>query len=67
MAVHKQTPGRGEMVIFNRSRMKMFWLCVHELAPSEVWWRRYEQINDFERLLAEEGTTVLKFSCISIR
>ena len=60
--VHKQTPGRGEMVIFNRSHYEdVLVVRVHELAPSEVWRRRYEQINDFERLLAEEGTTVLKF------
>ena len=34
---------------------------VKELAPKQVWKRRYRQINDFERLLTETGTTVLKF------
>jgi polyphosphate kinase 2 (PPK2 family) len=34
---------------------------VHKIVPEEVWKRRYEQINAFERLLAEEGTTILKF------
>jgi polyphosphate kinase 2 (PPK2 family) len=34
---------------------------VRELVPREVWERRYEHINDFERMLADEGTTILKF------
>jgi polyphosphate kinase 2 (PPK2 family) len=34
---------------------------VHKLVPSRIWKRRFDQINDFERLLAEEGTTILKF------
>lgn len=60
--VHKQTPGRGEIVIFNRSHYEdVLVVRVHELVPKEVWSRRYEQINNFERLLAEEGTTILKF------
>jgi polyphosphate kinase 2 (PPK2 family) len=34
---------------------------VHELVPPDVWQKRYDQINNFERMLAEEGTTILKF------
>ena len=34
---------------------------VHDLVPTEVWQRRFEQINAFEHLLADEGTTILKF------
>jgi polyphosphate kinase 2 (PPK2 family) len=34
---------------------------VHNLVPPKVWRRRYDQINDFERMLVEEGTTILKF------
>ncbi len=34
---------------------------VHDLAPRAVWSKRYDQINAFERMLAEEGTTILKF------
>jgi len=34
---------------------------VHELAPPEVWRRRYAHINEFGRMLADEGTTILKF------
>jgi PPK2 family polyphosphate:nucleotide phosphotransferase len=60
--VHKQTPGRGEMVIFNRSHYEdVLVVRVHNLVPEEVWSRRYVHINAFERLLAEEGTTILKF------
>ena len=60
--VHKQTPGRGEMVIFNRSHYEdVLVVRVHQLVPEEIWSKRYAQINDFERLLAEEGTTILKF------
>lgn len=60
--VHKQTPAKGEIVIFNRSHYEdVLVVRVHALAPTEVWKRRYDQINAFERLLAEEGTTILKF------
>jgi PPK2 family polyphosphate:nucleotide phosphotransferase len=60
--VHQQVPGRGEIVIFNRSHYEdVLVVRVHELVPEQVWSRRYAQINDFERLLVEEGTTILKF------
>jgi len=60
--IHQQTPGKGEMVIFNRSHYEdMLVVRVHKLVPEEVWKRRYQQINNFEKLLAEEGTTILKF------
>ncbi len=60
--VHQQVPGRGEIVIFNRSHYEdVLVVRVHELVPKERWSRRYQQINDFERLLVEEGTTILKF------
>ena len=59
--VHKQVPARGEIVIFNRSHYEdVLVVRVHKLAPPAVWGRRYDHINDFERLLAEEGTTILK-------
>ncbi len=49
-------------MIFNRSHYEdVLVVRVHGLVPAEVWKRRYAQINDFERLLAEEGTTILKF------
>ena len=60
--VHQQTPGRGEIVIFNRSHYEdVLVVRVHNLVPVEVWQRRYEQINAFEAMLADEGTTILKF------
>jgi len=60
--VHPRVPGRGEMVIFNRSHYEdVLVVRVQKLAPPEVWRQRYDQINDFERLLAETGTVVLKF------
>jgi PPK2 family polyphosphate:nucleotide phosphotransferase len=60
--IHAKTPGAGEMVIFNRSHYEDVLVArVDGLVQPGVWRRRYEQINDFERLLAESGTTVLKF------
>ena len=60
--VHKYTPGKGEIVIFNRSHYEdVLVVRVHELVPKTVWRRRFKHIRDFERLLADEGTTILKF------
>jgi PPK2 family polyphosphate:nucleotide phosphotransferase len=60
--VHAQTPGRGELVVFNRSHYEdVLVVRVHSLVPKSVWKKRYEQINAFERTLADEGTTILKF------
>jgi polyphosphate kinase 2 (PPK2 family) len=50
------------MVIFNRSHYEdVLVVRVHGLVPEGVWSRRYRHINEWERLLAEEGTTILKF------
>ena len=60
--VHKQTPGKGEIVIFNRSHYEdVLVVRVHSLVGEDVWKKRYDQIKAFEQLLAEEGTTILKF------
>jgi PPK2 family polyphosphate:nucleotide phosphotransferase len=60
--VHKHTPGIGEIVIFNRSHYEdVLVVRVHDLVPNSVWERRFKHIRDFERLLADEGTTILKF------
>jgi len=60
--IHKRTPGKGEIGIFNRSHYEdVLVVRVHGLAPRRVWSKRYEQINDFERTLAEGGTTIVKF------
>ena len=59
---HQHTPGKGQVAIFNRSHYEdVLVVRVHDLVPKKVWSQRYEQINDFERLLADEGTTILKF------
>jgi len=59
---HKETPGNGQVVIFNRSHYEdVLVVRVHKLVPPEVWKKRFDQINQFERILAENGTTILKF------
>ena len=60
--IHKHTPRRGEVAIFNRSHYEDVLVPrVHKLAGREVWQRRFEQINAFESMLASEDTIVLKF------
>ena len=60
--VHAHVPARGELVVFNRSHYEdVLVVRVHSLVPKRVWKKRYEQINAFERMLADEGTTILKF------
>jgi PPK2 family polyphosphate:nucleotide phosphotransferase len=59
---HQRTPAKGEVVIFNRSYYEdVLVVRVHKLAPKSLWSKRYEQINDFERTLAANGTRILKF------
>jgi PPK2 family polyphosphate:nucleotide phosphotransferase len=60
--VHANTPGRGEITIFNRSHYEdVLVVRVHNLVPEAVWSERYDHINAFERQLADEGTTIRKF------
>ena len=60
--IHKRTPAKGEIGIFNRSHYEdVLVVRVHGLVPRRVWSKRYDQINDFERTLAESGTTIVKF------
>jgi PPK2 family polyphosphate:nucleotide phosphotransferase len=60
--IHKAVPRRGYIGIFNRSHYEdVLVVRVHNLVPDEVWQQRYDQINHFERLLADSGTTILKF------
>jgi PPK2 family polyphosphate:nucleotide phosphotransferase len=60
--IHKQTPGKGEMVLFNRSHYEdVLVVRVKNFVPEAVWRKRYGQIVNFEQQLAEEGTTILKF------
>jgi PPK2 family polyphosphate:nucleotide phosphotransferase len=60
--VHKVTPGKGQFGVFNRSHYEdVLVVRVHDLAPEKVWQARYEHINQFEALLADSGTIILKF------
>lgn len=60
--VHAQTPSAGQIKIFNRSHYEdVLVVRVHKLVPKQVWRRRYEHINAFERLLADSSTIILKF------
>ncbi|HEV3458306.1 MAG TPA: polyphosphate kinase 2 family protein [Thermoanaerobaculia bacterium] len=60
--VHAKVPCAGELAIFNRSHYEAVLVeRVHKLVPAKVWKARYGAINDFERLLVENRTTVLKF------
>ena len=59
---HVRTPGKGEVVIFNRSHYEdVLVVRVHKLVPKPEWSKRYELINDFEKMLHENGTRILKF------
>ncbi len=60
--IHRRTPATGEIAIFDRSHYEdVLIVRVHDLVPPEVWSRRYDHINAWERMLADEGTTILKF------
>jgi PPK2 family polyphosphate:nucleotide phosphotransferase len=60
--IHAAIPRAGEIGIFNRSHYEdVLIVRVHDLVPKKVWSRRFDQINDFERMLSEEDTTVVKF------
>ena len=60
--IHKKAPANGELRIFNRSHYEdVLVVRVHDLVPKKQWNKRYRQINDFERMLAENGTTIRKF------
>lgn len=60
--VHKHAPRRGEFALFNRSHYEdVLVVRVHDLAPKKLWQQRYGHIRDFEELLAEHGTIVLKY------
>lgn len=59
--IHKAAPARGNVGIFNRSQYEdVLVVRVHSLVPKEEWQGRYERINDFERMLTEGGTTIVK-------
>jgi len=60
--IHQHTPPKGYIGIFNRSHYEdVLVVRVNNLVPPEVWQKRYEQMNHFERLLSDCGTRILKF------
>ncbi|MGH7517473.1 MAG: PPK2 family polyphosphate kinase [Gemmatimonadales bacterium] len=64
--VHQRVPPRGMIGVFNRSHYEdVLVVRVQGLVPEEVWRARYDQINAFERHLADNGVTILKF-CLHI-
>jgi PPK2 family polyphosphate:nucleotide phosphotransferase len=59
---HQHTPGKGMIHVFNRSHYEdVLVVRVKRLVEEERWRSRYDSINDFERMLAREGTTIVKF------
>ncbi len=60
--VHQQVPGQGELTIFNRSHYEDVLITrVHDWIDDKECKRRYAHIRDFERMLSETGTVILKF------
>ena len=60
--IHRAVPEKGMIGVFNRSHYEdVLIVRVHGLAPKDDIEQRYDQINDFERLLADNHTTILKF------
>jgi PPK2 family polyphosphate:nucleotide phosphotransferase len=59
---HQATPGKGMIGLWNRSHYEDVLIArVHKRVSKKVWKARYDQINRFEQILCENGTTTLKF------
>ncbi len=59
--VHAHTPRSGEITIFNRSHYEdVLVVRVHDLVPAQRWSKRYRHIREFEKMLTDEGTTIIK-------
>ncbi|HUK28573.1 MAG TPA: polyphosphate kinase 2 family protein, partial [Candidatus Acidoferrales bacterium] len=60
--ISQATPRKGYVSVFNRSHYEDVLVArVHNLVPKKVWSKRYDQINAFEKHLADNGTEILKF------
>src|SRR6187549_2114173 len=60
--IHKRVPAKGVIGVFNRSHYEeVLVVRVHDLVPREVWSKRYARITDFEEMLVDTGTTIIKF------
>ena len=59
--VHSKVPSSGQITIFNRSHYEDVLIArVQNLVPKARWEKRYEHIRHFEKLLADEGTRIIK-------
>jgi PPK2 family polyphosphate:nucleotide phosphotransferase len=59
--VHARAPALGQVAVFNRSHYEdVLVVRVHELVPRDVWSQRFDLINDFEKMLTDHGTTIVK-------
>ncbi len=59
--VHRVTPAKGMIAVFNRSHYEdVLIVRVQKMVPDKVWKARYEQINDFEKMLAHNNTIIVK-------
>jgi PPK2 family polyphosphate:nucleotide phosphotransferase len=60
--IHRAVPESGKIGIFNRSHYEdVLVVRVHDLVPKSVWSKRYDQINDFEHMLSDNGVRIVKF------
>jgi PPK2 family polyphosphate:nucleotide phosphotransferase len=60
--VHQKVPAKGQIVIFNRSHYEdVLAVRVNQLVPQKIWKKRYAHLRNFEQMLVDEGTTLLKF------
>lgn len=60
--VHKRAPAKGEIIIFDRSHYEdVLAVRVNNLKPESIWRKRYRHIRDFEQMLYDEGTVIIKF------
>jgi PPK2 family polyphosphate:nucleotide phosphotransferase len=60
--VHRKVPAKGQITVFNRSHYEdVLVVRVNDLVAQKVWKKRYEHLRNFEQMLADEGTTILKF------
>ena len=59
--IHQHTPAAGNITIFNRSHYEdVLVVRVRDIVPEPRWRKRYEHIGNFEQMLADEGTTIVK-------
>ncbi|MEO7647598.1 MAG: PPK2 family polyphosphate kinase [Gemmatimonadaceae bacterium] len=60
--IHARVPARGTIGVFNRSHYEdVLVVRVNEIVPKKVWSRRFDQINEFERMLSLNNVVILKF------